>query len=89
MTVIAIEKYNIKGFPAPRPIMSEAQNEHNTEVLYSLERRGHLASVGIGKHRFRSFEWQKGIEQAAHRKAQPAIRCIASTVLFRPASAKP
>ena len=45
MTVIAIEKYNIKGFPAPRPITSEAQNEHYTEVLYSLERRGHLSSA--------------------------------------------
>jgi hypothetical protein len=42
MTAIAIEKYNIKGFPAPRPITSEAQNEYYTEVLYSLERRGHL-----------------------------------------------
>ena len=45
MTVIAIEKYNIKGFPAPRPITSEAQNEHYTEVLYSLERRGHLSTA--------------------------------------------
>src|SRR6202022_4655228 len=44
MTVIAIEKYNIKGFPAPRPITSEAQNEHYTEVLYSLERQGHLSA---------------------------------------------
>jgi HTH-type transcriptional regulator/antitoxin HigA len=44
MTAIAIEKYNIKGFPAPRPITSEAQNEHYTEVLYSLERRGHLSA---------------------------------------------
>jgi HTH-type transcriptional regulator/antitoxin HigA len=44
MTAIAIEKYNIKGFPAPRPITSEAQNEHYTDVLYSLERRGHLSA---------------------------------------------
>ena len=44
MTAIAIEKYNIKGFPAPRPITSEAQNEHYTEVLYRLERRGHLSA---------------------------------------------
>jgi HTH-type transcriptional regulator / antitoxin HigA len=44
MTAIAIEKYNIKGFPAPQPITSEAQNEHYTEVLYSLERRGHLSA---------------------------------------------
>ncbi len=44
MTAIAIEKYNIKGFPAPRPITSEAQNEYYTEVLYSLERRGHLSA---------------------------------------------
>ena len=44
MTAIAIEKYNIKGFPAPRPITSGAQNEHYTEVLYSLERRGHLSA---------------------------------------------
>jgi HTH-type transcriptional regulator / antitoxin HigA len=44
MTAIAIEKYNIKGFPAPQPITSEAQNEYYTEVLYSLERRGHLSA---------------------------------------------
>src|SRR5258708_13137559 len=44
MTVIIIKNYNIKGFPAPRPITSEAQNEHYTEVLYSLERRGHLSA---------------------------------------------
>ena len=31
-------------FPAPRPITSEAQNEHPTELLYSLERRGHLSA---------------------------------------------
>jgi HTH-type transcriptional regulator/antitoxin HigA len=41
MTAIVIKKY-IKGFPAPQPITSEAQNEHYTEVLCSLERRGHL-----------------------------------------------
>jgi HTH-type transcriptional regulator / antitoxin HigA len=45
MTAIAIEKYNIKGFPAPRPIASEAQNEHYTEVLYNLERRGKLSAA--------------------------------------------
>jgi hypothetical protein len=44
MTAIAIEEYNIKGFPAPRPITSETQNEHYTEVLCSLERRGHLSA---------------------------------------------
>jgi HTH-type transcriptional regulator/antitoxin HigA len=44
MTAIVIEKYNIKGFPAPRPITSEAQNEYYTEVLYGLERRGHLSA---------------------------------------------
>lgn len=44
MTAIAIEKYNIEGFPAPRPIASEAQNEHYTEVLHSQERRGHLSA---------------------------------------------
>ncbi|MGB7847626.1 MAG: helix-turn-helix domain-containing protein [Candidatus Acidiferrum sp.] len=43
MSVTAIEKYNIKGFPAPRPITSAAQNEHYTEVLYNLERRGRLS----------------------------------------------
>ncbi len=45
MTAIAIEKYNIKGFPAPQPIASEAQNEHYTEVLYNLERRGKLSAA--------------------------------------------
>jgi HTH-type transcriptional regulator/antitoxin HigA len=45
MTAIAIEKYNIKGFLAPRPITSEAQNEHYTEVLFSLEHRGHLSAA--------------------------------------------
>jgi hypothetical protein len=38
VTAIAVEKYNIKGFRAPRPITSETQNEHYTEVLYNLER---------------------------------------------------
>ena len=44
-TAIAIEKYNIKGFPAPQPIESEAQNDHYTEVLYNLERRGKLSAA--------------------------------------------
>jgi HTH-type transcriptional regulator / antitoxin HigA len=45
MTATAIEKYNIKGFPAPRPITSEAQNEHYIEVLYNLEHRGRLSAA--------------------------------------------
>ena len=45
MTAIAIEKYSIKGFPAPRTITSEVQNDHYTEVLYNLERRGHLSAA--------------------------------------------
>lgn len=45
MTAIAIEKYSIKGFPAPRTITSEAQNDQYTEVLYNLERRGHLSAA--------------------------------------------
>jgi len=45
MTAIAIEKYNIKGFSAPQPIESEVQNEHYTEVLYNLERRGRLSAA--------------------------------------------
>ncbi|HEY2545704.1 MAG TPA: hypothetical protein VGI46_06535 [Candidatus Acidoferrum sp.] len=45
MTVIATEKYIIKGFPAPQPIVSEAQNEHYVEVLYNLERRGNLSAA--------------------------------------------
>ncbi len=45
MTAIAIEKYTIKGFPAPRTITSEAQNDHYTEVLYNLEHRGHLSAA--------------------------------------------
>jgi len=45
MSVTAIEKYNIRGFPAPQPITSAAQNEHYTEVLYNLERRGRLSAA--------------------------------------------
>jgi HTH-type transcriptional regulator/antitoxin HigA len=45
MTAIAIEKYNIKGFSAPQPIASEAQNDYYTEVLYNLERRGKLSAA--------------------------------------------
>jgi len=45
MTAIGIEKYNIKGFPAPRPITSEAQNEYYTKVLYGLERRGYVSAM--------------------------------------------
>jgi HTH-type transcriptional regulator/antitoxin HigA len=45
MTAIAIEKYNIKGFPAPQPIESEAQNDYYTEVLYNLERRTKLSAA--------------------------------------------
>ena len=47
VTVIAtvIERYNIKGFPAPRPITSDAQNEHYTEVLYNLERPRNLSAA--------------------------------------------
>jgi HTH-type transcriptional regulator/antitoxin HigA len=45
MMATAIERYNIKGFPAPRRITSDAQNEHYTEVLYNLERRGNLSAV--------------------------------------------
>jgi HTH-type transcriptional regulator/antitoxin HigA len=41
----AIERYSIKGFPAPRPITSDTQNEHYTEVLYNLERRGNLSAI--------------------------------------------
>ncbi|MGB9069120.1 MAG: tyrosine-type recombinase/integrase [Candidatus Acidiferrales bacterium] len=41
----ATAKYNFKGFPAPRPITSEAQNELYTEVLYNLEHRGHLSAA--------------------------------------------
>lgn len=44
MSVIAIEKYNIKGFPAPRPIASDEQNDHYTEVLYRLERKDRLTA---------------------------------------------
>jgi len=45
MTAIAIEKYCIRGFPAPRTITSEAQNDHYAEVLSNLERRGHLSAA--------------------------------------------
>jgi hypothetical protein len=45
MTATAIEKYNIKGFLAPRSITSEAQNKYYTEVLYNLEHRGHLSAA--------------------------------------------
>ncbi len=45
MSATAIEKYNIKGFPAPQPITSATQNEHYTEVLYNLERRGRLSAA--------------------------------------------
>lgn len=45
MSVTAIEKYNIKGFPAPQPISSSAQNEHYIEALYNLERRGRLSAA--------------------------------------------
>jgi HTH-type transcriptional regulator/antitoxin HigA len=44
MSATAIDKYSIKGFPAPEKIMSDEQNDHYTEVLYKLERRGHLSS---------------------------------------------
>ena len=40
--IAAAEKYTIKGFEAPRPITSEAQNEHYTNVLHGLVMRGHL-----------------------------------------------
>jgi len=45
MTATAIKRYNIKGFSAPRPITSDAQNEHYAEMLYNLERRGNLSAV--------------------------------------------
>lgn len=45
MTATAIERYNIKGFSAPQAVTSDAQNEHYTEVLYNLERRGNLSAV--------------------------------------------
>jgi len=45
MSATTIEKYTIKGFPAPRPVTSEAQNEYYTEVLYNLERRGKLSAA--------------------------------------------
>lgn len=37
-----IKKYEMKDFPALPPITSDRQNEHYTEALYSLERRGDL-----------------------------------------------
>jgi HTH-type transcriptional regulator / antitoxin HigA len=40
--IAAAEKYTIKGFEAPRPITSKAQNEHYTTVLHDLVMRGHL-----------------------------------------------
>lgn len=40
-----IERYNIKGFPRPRPITSNAQNEHYPEVLYNLVRPGNLSAA--------------------------------------------
>jgi HTH-type transcriptional regulator/antitoxin HigA len=45
MSVTAIEKNNIKGFPAPRPITSAAPAEHYAEVLYNLEHRGRLSAA--------------------------------------------
>jgi len=44
MTAIALEKYSIKGFPAPETITSDKQNDYYTEVLYNLERRGNLSA---------------------------------------------
>jgi HTH-type transcriptional regulator / antitoxin HigA len=44
MTAIVIDKYSIKGFPAPRTITSETQHDYYTEVLYNLERRGSLSA---------------------------------------------
>jgi hypothetical protein len=40
--IATAERYTIKGFKAPRPITSEAQNEHYTTVLHDLVMRGHL-----------------------------------------------
>jgi HTH-type transcriptional regulator/antitoxin HigA len=40
--IATAERYTIKGFEAPRPITSEAQNEHYTTVLHDLVTRGHL-----------------------------------------------
>jgi HTH-type transcriptional regulator / antitoxin HigA len=45
MSVTMIEKYSIKGFAAPQPITSEAQNERYAEVLCKLERRGKLSAA--------------------------------------------
>ena len=36
------ERYTVKGFEAPRPITSEAQNEHYTTVLHDLVLCAHL-----------------------------------------------
>ncbi|MGB9432345.1 MAG: hypothetical protein WBQ89_08895 [Candidatus Acidiferrum sp.] len=36
------ERHTIKGFGAPRPITSEAQNEHYITVPHDLVMRGHL-----------------------------------------------
>ena len=44
MTAIA-EKYFIKGFGAPSRITSDEQNEHYTEILHNLVRRGHLSAA--------------------------------------------
>ena len=40
--IATAERYTIKGFGAPRPITSEAQNEHCTTVLHDLVMRGRL-----------------------------------------------
>ncbi len=40
--IATAERYTIKGFGAPRPITSEAQNKHYTTVLHDLVMRGHL-----------------------------------------------
>lgn len=45
MNATLTDRYNIKGFPAPRPITSAVQNEHHTEVFYNPERRGHLSAA--------------------------------------------
>jgi len=41
--VVTAERYPIKGFEAPRPITSEAQDEYDTTVLHNLVMRGHLS----------------------------------------------
>jgi len=40
--IATAERLTIKGFEAPRPITSEAQNEHYTTVAHDLVMRGHL-----------------------------------------------